>query len=96
MGDVARLENAIDEMEKALRVLKSFILPGGTVAAAQAQVARTVCRRCERRMAGFAGVPQNYAVLESVAKAYINRLSDFLFVAARYINAQEEKADILY
>ncbi|MDE5575705.1 MAG: cob(I)yrinic acid a,c-diamide adenosyltransferase [Bacteroidales bacterium] len=95
-GNVERLENAIDEMEKALPALKSFILPGGTVAAAQAQVARTVCRRCERRMAGFAGVPQNYAALESVAKAYINRLSDFLFVAARYINAQEEKADILY
>lgn len=96
IGDVERLENAIDEMENALPVLKSFILPGGTVAAAQAQVARTVCRRCERRMAGFGGVPKNYAALESVAKAYINRLSDFLFVAARYINAQEAKADILY
>lgn len=94
--DVERMENAIDEMENTLPALKSFILPGGTVAAAQAQVARTVCRRCECRMAGFGGVPQNYAAQESLAKAYINRLSDFLFVKARYINAQEEKADVLY
>lgn len=82
--EVERLENAIDEMEKSLPALNHFILPGGTQAAAQAHVARTVCRRCERKITGFA-VPLAYATQESIAKSYINRLSDFLFVKARFL-----------
>lgn len=94
--DVLGLEQAIDKMTACLPPLKSFILPGGTLAAAQAHVARTVCRRCERRMAGFSGIPQEYADKESMAKAYINRLSDFLFVEARYLNFKEKNQDVLY
>ena len=95
-GDVKDLENGIDEMENALPALKGFVLPGGSLAAAQAQVARTVCRRCERIMTGFAGIPDTCSDKESLAKAYINRLSDFLFVKARYLNAREKITDILY
>lgn len=84
--DVCDLERAIDQMNVALPPLKNFILPGGTLAAAQAHVARTVCRRCERQMAAFADIPSCEAEKEALAKAYINRLSDFLFVKARHID----------
>lgn len=94
--DVLSLEQAIDRMDACVPPLKSFILPGGTLAAAQAHVARTVCRRCERKMAGFSGIPQEYADKEYMAKAYVNRLSDFLFVEARYLNHKEKKQDVLY
>ncbi|MCM1530800.1 MAG: cob(I)yrinic acid a,c-diamide adenosyltransferase [Bacteroides sp.] len=94
--DIACLEAAIDTMESCISPLKSFILPGGVLAAAQAHVARTVCRRCERKMTGFQGVPQAESGRESLAKAYINRLSDFLFVKARYLNFKAQNQDILY
>lgn len=94
--DVLALEQAIDRMTAFLPPLKSFILPGGTLAAAQAHVTRTVCRRCERKMSGFSGIPQAEAEKELLAKAYVNRLSDFLFILARYLNFKENKEDILY
>lgn len=94
--DIVWLEQAIDRMDACVPPLKSFILPGGTLAAAQAHVARTVCRRCERKMAGFSGIPQAEAEKEFLAKAYVNRLSDFLFILARYLNFKENRKDILY
>ncbi|MBW6537525.1 MAG: cob(I)yrinic acid a,c-diamide adenosyltransferase [Mariniphaga sp.] len=88
---ISFLENAIDEMERELPKLKHFILPGGNLAAAQCHVARTVCRRAERRILEFA---ENEKVQTEILK-YINRLSDFLFVLARKLHASsgiEEKA----
>ena len=78
---VARLERWIDQLESELPPLRRFILPGGAAAGAALHVARTICRRAERRIVqlGADEVP-------SELLAYVNRLSDFLFVAARAVN----------
>lgn len=80
---VARLEAEIDQMNDALPPLQSFILPGGTAAAAALHLARTVARRAEREAVRL--VETNEPVSEP-AMRYLNRLSDFLFVAARWAN----------
>ena len=78
-----RLEQAIDRLNEGLNPLKSFVLPGGTAAAAWLHLARTVCRRAERAVVTLMrGEPVNPQVL-----VYLNRLSDFLFVLARAANA---------
>jgi cob(I)alamin adenosyltransferase len=78
----AELEQAIDRMQDCLPPLRSFILPGGSSAAAWAHVARTVCRRAERRVVRLAGdEAERDAVL-----VYLNRLSDYFFVLARTCN----------
>jgi cob(I)alamin adenosyltransferase len=92
-AQVTRLENEIDQMNAVLSPLKSFILPGGTPAAAALHVARTVSRRAERDMVELAAL-QNEPVSKA-ALQYINRLSDFLFVAGRYVN-DHGKADVLW
>jgi cob(I)alamin adenosyltransferase len=79
-----RLEREIDALNAELAPLRSFVLPGGTAIAAHLHVARTVCRRAERLMIALAAVPGES--VSSPARAYINRLSDFLFVASRYCN----------
>jgi cob(I)alamin adenosyltransferase len=85
------MEAAIDELNDALSPLTSFILPGGSEAAAALHVARAVSRRAERSMVALgAAEPANPAAL-----AYINRLSDFLFVAARWVN-HRGSGDILW
>lgn len=81
---VEALEQLIDELNAELGPLQNFILPGGSPGAATLQVARTVCRRAERRLATLAH--QDPLSPESVA--YVNRLSDALFVMARYENKQ--------
>ena len=81
-ADIEHLEHAIDRLDSQLPRHNRFILPGGTLAAAQAQVARTVCRRAERRILALAELsPLDPAVIR-----YVNRLSDLLFVIARWIN----------
>ena len=92
-AQVKRLEDEIDHMNAELQPLKSFILPGGTPAAAALHVARTVCRRAERIMVELAALPTE-PVSEAALK-YINRLSDFLFVAGRAVN-DRGKADVLW
>ena len=87
------IEGEIDRLNAALAPLKSFILPGGTPAAAYLHLARTVCRRAERIMVELNDQPG-----ESVAPPalkYVNRLSDFLFVAGRYVN-DKGSADVLW
>ena len=79
---VDRLEREIDTMNEKLQPLRSFVLPGGTPAAAYLHVARTVCRRAERLIVKLA---ESEKVSASAVK-YANRLSDFLFVAARFAN----------
>ena len=86
---VAALEEAIDAMESELEPLTSFILPGGSLAAAHLHVARTVCRRAERLVVALGEGDE--ATKASVV--YLNRLSDFLFVAARFANRIHSVAD---
>jgi len=81
---VARLESEIDQMNSELEPLRSFILPGGSPAGAALHVARTVSRRAERKMVELAALPDE--PVSAAALKYINRLSDFLFVASRYVN----------
>ena len=91
-GDqVTRLETEIDDMNSSLEPLKSFILPGGTEAAAGLHLARTVVRRAERRMTELA----TEEVVNDTAMKYVNRLSDHLFVLARILN-DGGKTDILW
>ncbi len=92
-AQVKRLENEIDEMNSSLQPLKSFILPGGTPAAAALHVARTVSRRAERDMVELASLPDE--PVSAAALKYINRLSDFLFVVGRFVN-DHGKADVLW
>ena len=80
------MEGEIDELNAALTPLTSFVLPGGSAAAAALHVARTVCRRAERRMVALASEPGEH--VSAPALKYINRLSDLLFVASRYANGR--------
>lgn len=89
-GETTLLERLVDETVAALPERQGFILPGGTVAAAQAHVCRAVCRRAERRICELA---QEATISDEVLE-YINRLSDYLFVFAKKINhiaGQREK-----
>jgi len=88
--DVERLEARIDVLEGELEPLKRFILPGGTPAAATLHLARTVCRRAERREIALHGVEP----LSAAALRYLNRLSDLLFVMARVENRRAGVADV--
>src|SRR5712692_9845324 len=81
-AQVERLEREIDAMNAALAPLDSFVLPGGTVAAAHLHLARTVTRRAERLVSELAGVEQ----VNPEALKYLNRLSDHLFVLGRRVN----------
>ena len=83
-AQVKRLESEIDEMNRSLEPLRSFVLPGGRPAASFLHLARTVSRRAERLIVALASRPQE--PVSEPAIRYVNRLSDFLFVAARYAN----------
>jgi len=90
-SQVERLEREIDSMNQALKPLESFVLPGGTPAAAYLHLARTVARRAERLIVELAQVEQ----ISPVAIRYINRLSDHFFVASRIANDGGTK-DVLW
>ncbi len=81
-----RLESQIDDLQEELDELRSFILPGGHPAAAWAHVARTVCRRAERRIVTLGGEEVFEEETFTNVEKYINRLSDYFFVLARYCN----------
>ena len=89
---VERLEQWCDRYNEPLAPLRSFVLPGGTPAAAALHVCRTVARRAER--AGWAAYDQHGSSLNPVALQYLNRLSDLLFILARHANA--EVGDVLW
>jgi cob(I)alamin adenosyltransferase len=86
--EIEFLERAADRMEEELVPLRAFILPRGHLSAAWAHVARTVCRRAERRMIGLSGESSADRPDKELRTAlvFMNRLSDYLFVAARYCN----------
>jgi cob(I)alamin adenosyltransferase len=83
--DIRGLEQSIDRMEETLPSLTGFILPGGHPSAAVAHVSRAVCRRAERRVAALSGDGREKGEPDTVL-IYLNRLSDYLFMLARYVN----------
>jgi len=89
---VDRLEALCDELNAELPMLKSFVLPGGTEAAARLHVARTICRRSEREALAADGEHG----INPLVLAYLNRLSDFLFIAARSANAAAGRDEPLW
>lgn len=91
-GRVAELEQAIDRFEAELPPLKTFILPGGCEAGARLHLARTVCRRAERRIAALA----EREPVPPIILAYTNRLSDLLFVLARLVNHRAGAKEIAW
>jgi cob(I)alamin adenosyltransferase len=90
---VDRLEREIDELNAELKPLRSFVLPGGSRASAALHLARAVTRRAERVLVALTDTPGEKVGAPAIK--YVNRLSDFLFVAARYMNRKGE-ADILW
>jgi cob(I)alamin adenosyltransferase len=83
-GRIADLEHAIDECDRELEPLRAFIVPGGTPKASALHVARTVCRRAERRVISL----QREVEIPAIVVVYLNRLSDLLFSLARVANAR--------
>jgi cob(I)alamin adenosyltransferase len=92
-AQVVWLETEIDRMNAELKPLASFVLPGGTPAAAALHMSRTICRRAERLMVELATRADE--PVSSAALKYMNRLSDLLFVASRYVNGRGSR-DILW
>jgi len=87
--EIEWLEATIDEMTAELEPLKNFILPGGTIAAANLQLSRAVCRRAERLLAALKRKDE----IGDYALAYVNRLSDWLFTLARYENMRANEPE---
>jgi cob(I)alamin adenosyltransferase len=92
-AQVSRLETEIDKLNASLKPLRSFVLPGGEPSAAYLHLARTVCRRAERLAVELS--QQKAEKVNGIAIRYLNRLSDLLFVAARYVNGRGER-DVLW
>ena len=89
---IERTENRIDELDGKLTKLSNFILPGGSEASAMGHVCRTITRRCERFMVHFEKLDR----LPESSLEFINRLSDYLFVLARYENQLVSEADVIW
>lgn len=91
-ADATRLEQVLDLLNAELAPLQEFILPGGTAASAVCHVARSVCRRAERRVVTLT----QSAPVNEHAVSYLNRLSDLLFVVARYLNKSAGAPEVLW
>ena len=91
-GETTLLEQRIDQLMATLPEKQGFVLPGGTVSAAQCHVCRTVCRRAERRILELA----QHAVVDEYVVSYVNRLSDYLFVLAKIINFNAGQSEIIW
>jgi len=87
---VVELEKWIDRMDFHLPPLTNFILPGGGLGGSQLHISRAVCRRTERKLVSL------MSQIDTSAYQYMNRLSDFLFVAARFVSMKEQKQEIIY
>ncbi len=92
--DVLSIENEIDKMESDLSPLSNFILPSGNSSACMAHVCRTICRKTERKMVLFE--EQNPAEQDVTYLMFINRLSDYFFVLARFLNYKKEDVEIIW
>lgn len=91
-ADLALLEKSIDKMEEELEPLKNFVLPGGHQANSLAHVARTICRRAERRVVEL----NDHAPVDLMIIRYLNRLSDWLFVLSRYFSHITQTPEVLW
>jgi len=91
-ADVEFLEQAIDRFEQITGGISRFIVPGGNRTAGLLHVARTVCRRAERRIVALSGE----ATVDPLVQKFVNRASDFLFAAARYANAAASDDDVFW
>lgn len=91
-GEIAFLEEQVDKIMALLPERQGFVLPGGSQPAAQCHVARTVCRRAERRIVALAEV----AIVGPDIQQYVNRLSDYLFVLAKKINFNNGVSEIIW
>ena len=87
--EIQWLEDSIDVLNENLPELKNFVLPGGVPVAAHLQVARTICRRAERLVVALAET----GAINAASRIYLNRLSDYLFVLARYENQQHNEPE---
>lgn len=96
IGDehIEKLEAEMDRMEEALSPLKNFVLPGGHLGASHLHVCRTVCRRTERGAVHLARLNQAAVPMDYVR--FLNRLSDYFFVASRYVNKVENYGEVLW
>ena len=94
VNNITDIESHIDQLDQVLIPLKHFILPGGSLASAQAHICRTVCRRVERELVSFS--ENNPDQLPDLSLEFLNRLSDYLFVVARAINNELEIDEILW
>jgi cob(I)alamin adenosyltransferase len=90
---VKQMEQFIDEMDKELPPLKNFVLPGGTQSASFVHVGRSVCRRAEREVIRLS---REHGTVDVRVIMYLNRLSDFLFQTARYLNKRANVKDIVW
>lgn len=90
--NIAELESAIDQMEKDLSPLKSFILPGGSESASRSHLCRTVARRAERLLVSLTKIEETSPLFLQ----YLNRLSDYFFVLARHLNHLQQKPDEIW
>jgi cob(I)alamin adenosyltransferase len=88
-ADISRLEDAIDRFELELPPLRYFVLPGGSSLGALLHLARTVCRRAERRVVALGPAPERHLLI-----VYLNRLSDLLFVMARVANHRADVPEV--
>ena len=86
------LEDWIDALDEQTPKIRAFVLPGGCVLASEAHVARTVCRRAERRLLDLSD--EEY--VDPAVITYINRLSDYLFIAARYFNFLKGEEEVVW
>jgi len=91
-GRISELERAIDECERELQPLRAFIIPGGTHKAAALHLARTVCRRAERRVVRL----QRDVEIPQLVVIYLNRLSDLLFMLARVANVRAGNGEVTW
>ena len=92
LAGIADLEHAIDDCDGELEPLRAFIVPGGTPKAAALHVARTVCRRAERRVVTL----QRDVEIPNIVVIYLNRLSDLLFSLARVANARSGSGEVTW
>ncbi len=91
---IIELEKEMDRMEKSLPPLKQFILPSGHLSASQVHICRTICRRVERKFIAIS--KDNTDIPPALSIKYINRLSDYFFMLARYLNKLSNVSETLY
>lgn len=91
---IAELEKAIDQLDMTLAPLKNFILPGGCLASSSLHLCRTSARSCERKLVGYH--QETAEILPDNSLIFLNRLSDYLFVLARYVNNVEGSSEVVW